>query len=130
MAFFNSQANLSDDELEYSSATNSAGGLEAVETARRRQRAGLSNKDVDEDDEENNEEGFDDSDRAMSFEKPSSLAVRAATLAALGKGLEESAPKEVVKFNVEGVGAGGAGYEWHPNEGFDIQRYSISVPDL
>lgn len=94
--------------------------MEAADSARRLH-SGFANDDEDED-------GFDDTDVAKSFEKPSSWAVNAAKLAALGKILEESGSHEAAQFNVEDVGAGGAGYDWQPNEGFDIQRYSIAVP--
>ncbi len=55
--------------------------------------------------------------------------MRAASLAAMGKLLAGS-KEEGVKFDVSVVGSGGAGFEWKPNEGFDVERFSIAMPNL
>ena len=128
------QASLSDDDLEYpASATTSGGGAEAVSISRNLRAKGKGKPAASESESESEEDdgdGFDDAAPVQSFEKPSSLAVRAANFAALGKALEAGCKEEEVKFDTAVVGAGGAGFEWQSNEGFDIERYTIAVPNL
>ena len=80
----------------------------------------------DDDDDDYDDEG----DRAHSFEKPSSVALRAANFAAMGKAVEAGSQEGAVKFDAVVAGVGGAGFEWLPKEGFDVERFSIAMPNL
>ena len=134
---FNPQTSLSDDELEDpSSAPTSSGGAEAVALGRNlRARGsakgkGAAKADESDDDDDEDDDSYDDQERPQSFEKPSSVAVRAASFVAMGKALVAGSKEEAVGFDPAVVGSGGAGFEWQPNEGFDVERFTIAMPNL
>jgi len=118
------QASLSDDELEYANApaTVSAGGG-ARPPSRGRSRPAVSESGSDD------SAGSSEDPLAQSMEKPTSAATVAAAALAMGRA-PESGDASSIQFDEELVGYGGAGYKWRPNEGFDVQRYSIAPPSI